>query len=153
MAKQSPAYFVVFALTCFLGSGMISAETRAVSIDEIDLAGQLSGKGGIEADNTTSSFVETERKWCIAKPSTHDEQLNKNVDFACNEMQHPIYNCTMIEQGGPCYNPTNKVSNASVVMHLYYQLFGKEPHQCDFSGSGITIYDDPSVGTCIYPLF
>ncbi|KAL5739821.1 hypothetical protein ACOSP7_028715 [Xanthoceras sorbifolium] len=38
--------------------------------------------------------------------------------------------------------PTNKVSSASVVLHLYYQFLGKNPHNCDFSGNGITIYKD-----------
>lgn len=70
------------------------------------------------------------------KPSTPDDQLQRNIDFCCQEVP-----CKEIENGGSCYNPTNKVSAASFVMNSYYQ--GKQPHDCNFNNSGILVYDDP----------
>ncbi|KAL3817956.1 hypothetical protein ACJIZ3_003861 [Penstemon smallii] len=39
-----------------------------------------------------------------------------------------------------CYLPPNKISDASVVMNIYYS----------FNGTGLIVTQDPSVGKCIY---
>ncbi|KAL3812221.1 hypothetical protein ACJIZ3_013489 [Penstemon smallii] len=49
-----------------------------------------------------------------------------------------------------CYLPPNKISDASVVMNIYYSLNGKNPFNCSFNGTGLIVTQDPSVGKCIY---
>ncbi|KAL2475057.1 Carbohydrate-binding X8 domain superfamily protein [Abeliophyllum distichum] len=58
--------------------------------------------------------------WCIARPSTSDQALMDNINYACD-----IVNCSLIQQGGPCFYPTSLMNHASVVMNLYYQKEGR----------------------------
>ncbi|KAJ0035160.1 hypothetical protein Pint_24210 [Pistacia integerrima] len=127
VAKKSSAS-VIFALACLLCYAM-STEAMPLAVKD-------------KQDN------QFQRNWCIVKPSMSDDQLQRNIDFCCTELPA---SCKDIEDGGSCYNPTNKVSNASVVMNIYYQIMGKHLHNCNFNNSGILVYDDPSVGSCVYP--
>ncbi|KAL3617152.1 hypothetical protein CASFOL_038899 [Castilleja foliolosa] len=86
--------------------------------------------------------------WCIAKPSTLYAQLENIINYCCVETG---LQCSVIQPGGACFlGYNNKVSDASVVMNLYYNEKGKFPVNCNFSDSGLTIYTDPSVGNCVY---
>ncbi|GFP83087.1 glucan endo-1 3-beta-d-glucosidase [Phtheirospermum japonicum] len=79
--------------------------------------------------------------WCIAKPSTSQAQLLNIISYCCIEIG---LDCSIIQPGGSCYlNDNNKVSDASVVMNLYYNIKGKAPNNCDFDKSGLTITTDP----------
>ncbi|XP_076887924.1 glucan endo-1,3-beta-glucosidase-like [Bidens hawaiensis] len=83
--------------------------------------------------------------WCIAKPSTSDEELQNNIAYACTYI-----NCKIIRPGGTCFEPQKLVNRASVVMNLYYQTYGRNYWNCDFKGSGIIAVTDPSYGDCKY---
>ncbi|KAK8952401.1 Glucan endo-1,3-beta-D-glucosidase [Platanthera zijinensis] len=56
------------------------------------------------------------KTWCVAKPSTKEEDLQNNIQFACSKID-----CGLIQGGGPCFDPQTSISLASVVMNLYYQ--------------------------------
>ncbi|CAL5415181.1 unnamed protein product [Camellia sinensis] len=93
---------------------------------------------------------DVQEKWCIVKPSTPAAKLDDIIQFCCIQIE---VDCSAIQVGGMCYNPaTNKVSDASVVMNMYYQIAGQFDHGCNFGGSGLIITQDPSVGQCIYQL-
>ncbi|XP_073009469.1 major pollen allergen Ole e 10-like [Typha latifolia] len=83
--------------------------------------------------------------WCIAKPSSSDEALQKNINFACS-----LTDCAIIQNGGPCFFPDSAMSHASVAMNLYYQSRGRNNWNCDFSGSGLVVITDPSYDNCKY---
>ncbi|KAL6193553.1 hypothetical protein ACLB2K_034637 [Fragaria x ananassa] len=91
-----------------------------------------------------------DRKWCIAKPSTSDAQLEMNVQYVCQQGYYKI-SCSVIQPGGSCYIPSNKVSSASMVMNLFFQQDGQTANACYFNGSGLLVYDNPTVGSCNYP--
>ncbi|EFJ08094.1 hypothetical protein SELMODRAFT_49730, partial [Selaginella moellendorffii] len=82
-----------------------------------------------------------ERTWCIAKPDSPDEALQKALDYACGQ---PMVNCLQIQPGNGCYSPVNLHSHSSFAMNLYYQGYGKNSWNCNFSGIGILTTADPS---------
>ncbi|KAL0457551.1 UNVERIFIED_CONTAM: Glucan endo-1,3-beta-glucosidase [Sesamum latifolium] len=87
------------------------------------------------------------RTWCIVKPSTSQEKLDDIIQYCCTQ---PNVDCKVIQAGGSCYRPPNKISDASVVMNIYYHLNGRHDFNCDFKGSGLIVTRDPSVDKCIY---
>ncbi|KAK7399774.1 hypothetical protein VNO78_10964 [Psophocarpus tetragonolobus] len=84
--------------------------------------------------------------WCIAKPSASDVALINNIEYACNALG----DCSIIQPGGPCFNPNNLLNHASVVMNQYYAANGRNTWNCYFSWSGIIVFSDPSFGSCTY---
>ncbi|KAK8951847.1 Glucan endo-1,3-beta-D-glucosidase [Platanthera zijinensis] len=85
------------------------------------------------------------KTWCVAKPSTKEEDLQNNIQFACSKID-----CGLIQRGGPCFDPQTSISHASVVMNLYYQSAGRHSWNCYFGGSGLIVVTDPSYGACSY---
>ena len=66
------------------------------------------------------AVVSWQKTWCVAKPSTLEEDLQKNINYA-----RSIVDCTLIKPGGNCFNPNVAISHASVVMNLLYEASGK----------------------------
>ncbi|KAD3337828.1 hypothetical protein E3N88_33349 [Mikania micrantha] len=119
MATGSPPRFFTFLFFFFIISGGILKTAK----------GQAPGQGA----------------WCVAKPSTSDEELQNNIDYACTYVD-----CRIIRPGGSCYEPQKLVNKASVAMNLYYQANGRNYWNCDFKSSGIIAVTDPSYGDCKY---
>ncbi|XP_073113502.1 major pollen allergen Ole e 10-like [Elaeis guineensis] len=92
-----------------------------------------------------ASAFGTDKTWCVAKPSTIELALKDNIQFACNNI-----NCSPIQIGGVCFYPDTTISHASVVMNIYYQANGRNYWNCDFGGSGMISFGDPSYGNCKY---
>ncbi|KAK1371819.1 major pollen allergen Ole e 10-like [Heracleum sosnowskyi] len=86
--------------------------------------------------------------WCVAKPGTSEDALVENINYVC---EFNFINCSLIQVGGSCYLPVDKTSYASVAMNMYYQKAGRNDWDCDFSGSGVVVHEDPSHGSCVYP--
>ncbi|XP_057470926.1 major pollen allergen Ole e 10-like [Actinidia eriantha] len=97
-------------------------------------------------EKAASTSVPNQKQWCVVMPSASAAQLDNNIQFCCNV---PKVDCKAIQPGGMCYNyGTNKASDASVVMNLYFQVAGKKYPSCYFNGSGLIVTRDPSVGDC-----
>ncbi|XP_010666514.2 major pollen allergen Ole e 10 [Beta vulgaris subsp. vulgaris] len=88
-----------------------------------------------------------QKTWCVAKPSTEEVELGNNIEFACNQIG---VDCSIIQEGGQCYNPVSPINHASVAMNLYFQRAGRFAFNCDFSNSGLMVLTDPSYGACLY---
>eukprot|EP01018_Ginkgo_biloba_P016444 Gb_37274 [translate_table: standard] len=86
--------------------------------------------------------------WCIAKPNADPSVLQESLDFSCGQGGAE---CSSIHQGGPCYNPNTVHAHASFAMNSYYQLHGRNYWNCDFKGTGLVTFTDPSYGSCHYP--
>ncbi|KAL6548170.1 hypothetical protein OROGR_008591 [Orobanche gracilis] len=118
MAKEKGGFAALIFLVCFVG---------------------LSPGGGMMVcaaqgnDNSGTT-------WCIVKPSTSEVELENIIQFCCSEGG---VDCSLIQPGGTCYFPQNKISYASVVMNSYYNIHGKTPNNCYFGGSGLTVSTDP----------
>ncbi|KAM7259476.1 hypothetical protein ACFE04_015217 [Oxalis oulophora] len=101
-----------------------------------------SGGPPVQTNNTSTS----EHTWCVAKPGTSDDILQQNLDFACNHID-----CSLVDDGGPCFNPTTLMNHASFAMNLYYQRIGPQnATSCDFRSTGLVVTNDPSYGACVY---
>ncbi|XP_017230361.1 glucan endo-1,3-beta-D-glucosidase-like [Daucus carota subsp. sativus] len=83
--------------------------------------------------------------WCIAKPSTPDDTLTENLDYACANID-----CSITKEGGPCFEPQTLINHASVAMNLYYQSQGRHTWNCDFKTTAVISVTDPSFGTCTF---
>ncbi|KAH1073863.1 hypothetical protein J1N35_026191 [Gossypium stocksii] len=90
-----------------------------------------------------------ENTWCIAKPSTENFRLNGNINYSCSQKG---VDCKPIQPGGTCYRPNTVVSHASYAMNLFYKAAGKNSWNCHFNGTGIIISENPSIGSCNYPM-
>nr|XP_011460168.1 PREDICTED: glucan endo-1,3-beta-glucosidase 7-like isoform X2 [Fragaria vesca subsp. vesca] len=114
----------------FSNSGLISLTDPSY--------GSCTYEGGETAVDDSNSG-----KWCVASPSASDDQIQANIDFACDKVD-----CSIISSGGACYEPNTVKNRASVAMNLYYQQTGQADTSCDFNGSGNIIRTDPSYGDC-----
>ncbi|KAK8951853.1 Glucan endo-1,3-beta-D-glucosidase [Platanthera zijinensis] len=101
----------------------------------------LIAKVGVLACESTDPL----KTWCVAKPSTKEEDLQNNIQFACSKID-----CSLIQRGGPCFDPQTSISHASVVMNLYFQSAGRHSWNCYFGGSSLIALTDPSYGACSY---
>ena len=79
--------------------------------------------------------------WCVANPSTPDEKLIDNLNFACGQGG---VNCLALDPGGSCYNPNTLLSHTSYAMNRYYQAQGRNYWNCDFHSTGLVVFTDPS---------
>jgi len=83
----------------------------------------------------------TASQWCIPKGGVSDEQLQANLDYACSREG---MDCGPIQPGGACYAPNTVASHAAFAMNLYYQKFGRNPWNCDFSQTASLTSQNPS---------
>lgn len=90
----------------------------------------------------------TATQWCIPKGGVSDEQLQANLDYACSREG---MDCGPIQPGGACYDPNTVASHAAFAMNLYYQKFGRNPWNCDFSQTASLTSQNPSYNGCTYP--
>ena len=86
-----------------------------------------------------SDFVEFQKTWCVAKPSSDQATLLGNINFACSQVD-----CQILRRGCPCYAPDNLINHASIAMNLYYQAKGRNHWNCDFRNSALIVQTDPS---------
>ncbi|KAL1349432.1 hypothetical protein HN51_025934 [Arachis hypogaea] len=86
--------------------------------------------------------------WCVPKAGASDAQLQANLDYACSSEG---VDCGPIQPGGTCFEPNTVASHAAFAMNLYYQTYGKNPWNCDFSQSATLTSQNPSYNACVYP--
>ncbi|XP_056169398.1 glucan endo-1,3-beta-glucosidase [Syzygium oleosum] len=86
------------------------------------------------------------KRWCVPKQGVSDQALQANIDYVCSVG----VDCRPIQAGGPCFEPNNVRAHASYIMNSFYQTKGRQPYDCDFSGSGVLTTVNPSRGTCTY---
>ncbi|XP_068649250.1 glucan endo-1,3-beta-glucosidase 8-like [Aristolochia californica] len=108
---------------------------------ELDLSGQgeervLKGAEGVEY---------LSRRWCVVNPAAIDQtNLPNSVDYACS-----YSDCTAL--GYSC-NHLSILGNASYAFNMYYQMRNQKPSDCDFSDLATITYQDPTDGTCLFPV-
>ncbi|KAK6136768.1 hypothetical protein DH2020_029481 [Rehmannia glutinosa] len=78
--------------------------------------------------------------WCVPRPGISDAQLQANLDYACGQG----IDCSPIQPGGPCFEPTTVLSHAAYAMNLLYQSAGRNPWNCDFMQTATLTSINPS---------
>lgn len=86
--------------------------------------------------------------WCVAKNNAEDSSLQAAIDWACGPGGA---DCSGIQQGGACYDPSDIVKTASYVFNNYYLKNGPADEACSFSNNAAFTSLNPSQGTCKLP--
>lgn len=79
--------------------------------------------------------------WCVAKNNAEDAALQGALDWACGAGGA---DCTRIQQGGPCYDPSDIQKTASYAFNDYYLKHGLTDDACSFSNTAALTSLNPS---------
>ncbi|KAI3452135.1 hypothetical protein Pfo_008800 [Paulownia fortunei] len=85
--------------------------------------------------------------WCVAKPHSDEKVIQAVLDFCCGPGG---VDCREIYENGDCFAPDKIHAHASYAMNAYYQMHGRNYWNCDFKGTGLVTFSDPSYGQCRY---
>ena len=112
---------------------------------KVDFSGQGEDKMPIEAKGVRYQ----DRKWCVLRP--FDKSLNMSylpgsLSYAC-----ALGDCTSLGAGCSCAN-LNESGNASYAFNSYFQMNDQSVEACDFKGLATIVTDDPSNGSCFFPI-
>ncbi|KAG9133100.1 hypothetical protein Leryth_018666 [Lithospermum erythrorhizon] len=87
------------------------------------------------------------QSWCVAKSGAPQAALQAALDYACGVGG---VDCSVVQQGGSCYNPVTLENHASYAFNSFYQR-NPVPTSCDFGGTAMITNSNPSSGSCIFP--
>lgn len=102
----------------------------------------LTGSGTVLANDTTN------QTFCVARDSADDKMLQAALDWACGPGK---VTCSLLLQGGPCYEPDNVKAHASYAFDAYYHKMGMADGTCNFNGVATITTTNPSHGSCKFP--
>ncbi|KAL3637487.1 hypothetical protein CASFOL_018655 [Castilleja foliolosa] len=110
----------------------------------------FTGQGRDIYPTTAKGIILMPKRWCIFNNNTGNYTLVKYW------LNHTCFfaDCTTLSPGGSCSHLENnmKVSyafNQFFQANAQYKMVGKF---CDFDGMGVVVPDDPSTGTCRFPI-
>ncbi|KAH9603106.1 hypothetical protein KSS87_001182 [Heliosperma pusillum] len=97
---------------------------------------------------SSSSVMQQQQLWCVAKNNAQDSALQQALDWACGP---GTADCGPIQQGGPCYDPNDIITMASYAFNDYCIKHGMTSETCNFSNTADLIDLDPSHDKCKFP--
>lgn len=89
---------------------------------------------------TTTGPTTSSGTWCIASQTASPTALQVALDYACG---YGGADCSAIQPGGTCYNPSTLHDHASYAFNNYYQK-NPIPTSCVFGGTAQLSTTDPS---------
>ncbi|XP_059637216.1 glucan endo-1,3-beta-glucosidase 12-like [Cornus florida] len=115
---------------------------------DVDLSCEFcSGGGKLGFGEKVSGVARGPSVWCVAKPHADEKVVQAVLDFCCGSGG---VDCREIYDSGKCFEPNKVHAHASYAMNVYYQMHGRNYWNCDFKGTGLVTFSDPSYGTCRY---
>ncbi|KAJ7947249.1 Glucan endo-1,3-beta-glucosidase [Quillaja saponaria] len=93
---------------------------------------------------TTKTPASAGGSWCIASRTASPTALQVALDYACG---FGGADCSAIQTGASCYNPSTLQDHASYAFNNYYQK-NPSPTSCVFGGTAQLTNTDPSNGSC-----
>ncbi|KAK6258993.1 Glycoside hydrolase family 17 - like 1 [Theobroma cacao] len=87
------------------------------------------------------------KQWCVYDEDAMNQQaLPSQMSWACSHAD-----CTCLQEGSSCFtgNTNFKISYA---FNSYYQTNDQDVEACNFEGLGKIVNEDPSKGTCQFPI-
>ncbi|XP_059460650.1 glucan endo-1,3-beta-D-glucosidase-like [Corylus avellana] len=116
---------------------------------DVDLSCQFCSNGGtVGFSEKVSGGYRGPSVWCVAKPHADEKVLQAVLDFCCGPGG---VDCREVYESGDCFQPDKLIAHASYAMNAYYQMHGRNYWNCDFKGTGLVTFGDPSYGRCRYP--
>lgn len=79
--------------------------------------------------------------WCVAKNNAEDAALQGALDWACGPGGA---DCSPIQQGGPCYDPSDVQTMASYAFNDYFLKNGLTDDGCNFGNNAAVTSLNPS---------
>ncbi|XP_058073466.1 glucan endo-1,3-beta-glucosidase 8-like [Magnolia sinica] len=110
---------------------------------ELDLSGHEENK----ALRAAEGVEYLPRRWCVLDPDATDlAKLPDSITYACT-----FSDCTALGYGSSC-NHLGVDGNASYAFNMYYQVGNQQTVDCVFSGLAMVTDQDPTDGTCRFPV-
>ena len=94
--------------------------------------------------NAQNGVVPSQELWCVAKNNAEDSALQSAIDWACNTGGA---DCGPIQQGGPCYDPSNILNTASYAFNDYFLKHGLSDDSCNFDSNAAVTSRNPSLSS------
>ncbi|XP_026456409.1 glucan endo-1,3-beta-glucosidase 8-like [Papaver somniferum] len=113
---------------------------------QLDLSGRNSDKKELVGAKNVKYLA---KAWCVFNDDflvTDFIDLRESVDYACEHSD-----CTALGYGSTC-NRLDVRGNVSYAFNMYYQVGNQKHSDCDFAGAAIVTDEDPSAGTCRFPI-
>ena len=112
---------------------------------DVDLSCQFCSNGGtVGFSEKVSGGYRGPSVWCVAKPHADEKVLQAVLDFCCGPGG---VDCREVYESGDCFQPDKLLAHASYAMNAYYQMHGRNYWNCDFKGTGLVTFGDPSKNT------
>ncbi|XP_028761798.1 PLASMODESMATA CALLOSE-BINDING PROTEIN 5-like [Neltuma alba] len=92
--------------------------------------------------------VQAQELWCVAKNNAEDAALQSAINWACSTGGA---DCAPIQQGGPCYDPSNLQNTASYAFNDYFLKHGLSDDSCNFDNTAAITSLNPSHDNCKFP--
>ncbi|KAL2246538.1 glucan endo-1,3-beta-glucosidase 8-like [Sesamum indicum] len=110
----------------------------------------FTGQGRDMYPTSAKGVVLMPKRWCVYNGNIDNEMLVQQMfDYACQEAD-----CTPLAPGGSCQH-LDPIQNVSYAFNRYFQnkaQYNEKTSTCDFGGLGKVVLNDPSVGTCKFPI-
>ncbi|CAL5204267.1 unnamed protein product [Lathyrus oleraceus] len=107
----------------------------------------FSGNGQEKWPQEAKGVVYQEHKWCVLSAEVKNLSLVPSaLDYACANAD-----CTSLGYGCSCDN-LNLAGNASFAFNQYFQTRDQSVEACNFNGLASIVTEDPSKGTCLFPI-
>ncbi|XP_061343922.1 glucan endo-1,3-beta-glucosidase 8-like [Gastrolobium bilobum] len=109
----------------------------------IDFSGKGQEKWPIEAKGVRYQ----ENKWCVFNQDAKKlSSLPESLSYAC-----ALGDCTSLGSGCSCAN-LNEPGNASYAFNQFFQISDQSVEACDFKGLAKIVSEDPTKGSCFFPI-
>ncbi|XP_073015763.1 glucan endo-1,3-beta-glucosidase 5-like [Primulina eburnea] len=111
----------------------------------------FSGKGKHTYPSVAKGVIHMPNRWCVFNKNLDDPRLVDNMKkMACN-----FSDCSSLEEGGSCHNLSYE-DKVSYAFNGYFQTKGQAAdsshEECDMSGLGTVVSENPSTETCEFPV-
>ncbi|XP_045824998.1 glucan endo-1,3-beta-glucosidase 5-like [Trifolium pratense] len=107
----------------------------------------FSGNGEEKWPQEAKGVKYQEHKWCVLSADVKNYSLVPGaLDYACAGAD-----CTSLGYGCTCDN-LGLAGNASYAFNQFFQARDQTVEACDFNGMGSIVTEDPSKGTCLFPI-
>ncbi|KAL3844950.1 hypothetical protein ACJIZ3_002353 [Penstemon smallii] len=108
------------------------------------------GQGRDIYPTTAKGVIRMPKRWCVFNGNSRNlTKLKIEFEYACVKAD-----CTSLAPGGSCSH-LDFQQNVSYAFNRYFQVEAQTvngENACDFKGLGKVVVDDPSVGTCKFPV-
>uniref|UniRef100_A0A5B7AP25 Putative PLASMODESMATA CALLOSE-BINDING PROTEIN 5 n=1 Tax=Davidia involucrata TaxID=16924 RepID=A0A5B7AP25_DAVIN len=101
-----------------------------------------------QSTSAQNGGVVTVELWCVAKNNAENSALQSSLDWACGPGGA---DCGPIQQGGPCYDPSDMQRTASYAFNDYFLKHGLTEDSCNFDNTAALTSLNPSHSNCKFP--